>query len=512
MRISEALASAPLQSSQLEIQRMEWGEWTPDASGDVAPLVTCSGVVPTTSGGYKPFRQLAPTSNALDSKCVGAMAAIGADGTQYVYAGTATKLYEGVSTTFTDQSVAGGYSSDTTNWEFATFGNTVIATNFLDPVQQLAIGGGGSAAFENMITSTLKPRAKHIATVRDFIVLGHTVDSTDGEQGARVWWSAFNNQQDFDPSPSTQSDYQQIPDGGNVRRLIGGEAYGLIIQDASVRRMQYVGPDLIFEIMPIDTRRGTQHPNSVVKVGNITYWWSDDGFLACDGQSIDSIGVGKVDRTVKQTINPDKPDAFTACAGRGDKTVIWGMPVPGGSDPTIAQRLFIFHIPTGKWSTVETSVERLLDYRQIGMTLEDLDVYGNIDAWTDESFDSTKWVGTRFTYGAFGTSHTMGEFSGRTVAATLVTGDRALGGIGAAGVREVWNIIDSPSSSRAQVLARTDLGATLVSGAESAVVGPGICNARGVGRFVRIRGFVGAGANWSSWAGFQLRGSREGDR
>lgn len=513
MNLSRRLASAPLQASQIEIGRMEWGEWMPDATATVAPLLTCQNVVPTTTGGYKPFRKLSAQTNALDAACLGAMSAISKAGTQYIYAGTTTKLHEAVGATFADQSKGGGYSVNTTNWEFTTFGDHIIATNGIDAVQSMVIGAGASSAFADMITSTLTPKAKHVATVRDFVVLGHTTDATDGEQGARVWWSAFNDQTDFDPAAATQCDYQQLPDGGNVRRIVGGEAYGLIIQDSAVRRMQYVAPPLVFEIMPIDERRGTQHPNSVVRAGGITYWWSDDGFLACDGQRIEPIGVGKVDKTVKSLINPDKPDVFTACVGRGDKTVVWAMPVQGGST-TVAQRLFIFHTPTGRWSTVLADVERLVDYRQIGYTLDGLDALGtNIDTWALDNFDSPRWVGTRYTYGAFGTDHKLGEFSGDTLAATFVTGDRQLNGIGAAGIREVWPLMDAPTSGRAQVQYHNTLGSAVMSGTEKTIVaGVGLCDARGVGRFVRIRGFAGATANWTFWEGISLRGSREGDR
>lgn len=512
MKISQALASAPLAPTQIEIARMEWGEWMPDAATSVAPLLTARNVIPTTTGGYKPFRRISPATNALGAACLGAYAALSRTGVQYIYAGTATKIYEAVGVTFADQSKSGGYDSNTTNWEFTTFGDKIIATNGIDPVQSMAIGAGASTEFADMIGSTLKPKAKHLAAVRDFVALGHTTDATDGEQGARVWWSAFNDQTDYDPDAATQCDYQQIPDGGNVQRLVGGESYGLIIQDSAVRRMQYVGPPLIFEIMPIDEKRGTQHPNSVVKFGGITYWWSDEGFLACDGTSIQPIGVGKVDKTVKGIINPDRGGQFTACAGRGDKTIVWGMPVAGGSS-SYAQRLFIFHIPTQRWSEAEVDVERLMDFRAIGKTLEGLDAIGtNIDAWTDDNFDSPKWVGTRYTFGGFGSDHKLGEFSGATLASTFVTGDRALNGIGAAGIREVWPLMDAPSSGRASVLSHAALGAAPVAGGESTINGVGLCGARGAGRWLRIRGFAGASANWTFWDGVSIRGSREGDR
>ena len=39
-----------------------------------------------------------------------------------------------------------------------------------------------------IIKIVLKPRARHVDVVREFLVLGNTNDTTDGAVPNRVWW------------------------------------------------------------------------------------------------------------------------------------------------------------------------------------------------------------------------------------------------------------------------------------------------------------------------------------
>ena len=59
--------------------------------------------------------------------------------------------------------------------------------------------------------------------------------------------------------PATQADFQDLPDGGNVTGLVGGE-YALIFQETSVRRMTYEGPPIIFRIDKIANDIGAACP------------------------------------------------------------------------------------------------------------------------------------------------------------------------------------------------------------------------------------------------------------
>src|SRR5690606_4266544 len=164
-------------------------------------------------------------------------------------------------------------------WEFTQFGNRVIATNYADAVQYIEIGTGTSNDFADLITSTDKPKAKRIATVRDFVVLGFVNDEA-GVTPNRLRWSAINNSADFDEDQTTLSDKQDLPEGGAVQKILGGPEYGIVFQESVIRRMSFVGTPLIFDFSGIiDPSRGTHVPNSVISNVRQHYFWTEEGIF-----------------------------------------------------------------------------------------------------------------------------------------------------------------------------------------------------------------------------------------
>ncbi len=82
------------------------------------------------------------------------------------------------------------------------------------------------------------PQARYVTVVRDFVVSGYINSSTVYPN--RVQWSALGDESSWANSATTQADFQDIPDGGSVVGLTGGE-YGLVFMDRSIHRMSYIG-------------------------------------------------------------------------------------------------------------------------------------------------------------------------------------------------------------------------------------------------------------------------------
>jgi len=51
-----------------------------------------------------------------------------------------------------------------------------------------------------------------------------------------VQWSALGDESSWTNSATTQADYQDIPDGGSIVGVTGGE-FGLIFMDRAIHRM-----------------------------------------------------------------------------------------------------------------------------------------------------------------------------------------------------------------------------------------------------------------------------------
>src|SRR5262249_12131369 len=124
------------------------------------------------------------------------------------------------------------------HWQFVQFGNFVIAVQVNAPPQVFDLTS--SAAFADLGGSP--PQARCAAVVGRFVVLSG-LSSTP----YRIQWSGLNATTTW-TSGVNSSDFQDLPDGGIVRGVAGGE-YGVIFQETAMRRMIYApGSPVIFNI------------------------------------------------------------------------------------------------------------------------------------------------------------------------------------------------------------------------------------------------------------------------
>jgi hypothetical protein len=511
--LAERLASVQQAMEPQQTKIVAFGGWLPDLPelGSEGSH-NVSNVIPDVKG-YRPFPGLVDqSSNALTAAALGAYAARDASNNAYVYAGDATKLYEMVALAWTDESKGGGYSTTSDDvWEFTTFGATVIATNFTDPVQSMAVGGGAAGAFADLITSTNKPKAKHLDVVRDFLVLGNTNDTTDGHMPNRVWFSAINDATDFDPSATTQSDYQDFPEGGWVQRVVGGTEYGLIFQDRQIVRMEYVGHPLIFQFFPVDRRRGTPIPNSVVGHGRRVFFISEEGFFEFNGSTSIPIGDSKVDRQFWAGFDIADAAKVSSAVDPVNKLVVWAVPINGSS----INQLYIYNWASGRWANIEISLEIVLRAQTQGYTLEGLDALSaNIDTGFTQSFDSAVWKGGQYSFGAMDTDHKLAFFEGSNLAASITTPENQLAQGRRSLVTAARPLVDGTGASAATVTYhnRVRQQDAVTSIGPAAINASGITTARSNGRYHSHTLDIPAGTDWDHALGMEITFTPEGTR
>jgi hypothetical protein len=501
---------------------LEFGEWMPDLPDLGNPgALTATNVVPDRLS-YRPLPGLAVQSDALGARPLGIFSANDASANTFVYAGDATKLYELVDLSWTDESGATYATAAADVWEFAQFGTTagavsVNATNFTDPVQTLAVGGGGGGAFADLITSTLKPKAKHIGVWRDFLVLGNTSDGTDGHVPNRVWWSAINDATDFDPDAATQSDFQTFPDGGWVQKIVEGVEYGLVFQERTIRRATYVGAPLIFDFDAIDRRRGTPIPNSVINHGRLTFFISEEGFFVNDGVTSHPIGAGKVDRTFWNQFDIGNKTAVSVGIDPLNKLVMWSFPGSGATDDQ-PNKVFLYSWQWNRWAEADLMVLAILQTATQGYTLDGLDAIGtDIDDSVvfAESFDSDAWKGGKLRLAAIDTDFKLNYFTGANLAAVIDTKEGQIFGGKKAFINGFRPLIDggTVTGSLGGRDAQTD---AVVFGPETSINTDGECRVRGRNRYHRARINIAAGGTWTHAQGVEIEPGRHavpgGDR
>ncbi len=399
-----------------------FAEWLPDIPAFRNPGATvATNAVPEVYG-YSPFKALSVFTNALTERALGAVSAVDASGNTLTFAGDDDSLYRLTNATWADVSKAGSppiYTTDADGrWEFATYQDTLIATNLADAMQAWTLGS--SSAFADLAASA--PKARHIAIIRDFVVVGYVDDS--GVIPYRVQWSPVGNPAGTwtaSGDATTQADAQDLGAGGAVQGIVGGE-FGSVFCESAIYRMTYVGPPTVFQFDQVVRGRGLAARGTLASIGNLAFFLTEDGFYGFDGQTATPIGLNKVDQFFLNDVNSQFYNRISATVDPTRKLYMVSYP-SSSSQSGLPDKILVYNWGIRQWGLIEEEVELIATLQSAGFTLEQLDnISASIDA-LPSSLDSRDWAGGAFILGGFDSTHKLGQFGGSQKSATLETGE-----------------------------------------------------------------------------------------
>ena len=277
---------------------------------------------------------------------------------------------------------------------------------------------GTSTAFADLAASA--PICKYVTVVRDFVVTAFTTESTV-LYPARVRWSGINAETSWGSSQVTQADYQDIPDGGQIVGIRGGE-FGLVFLEKGISRMSYVGTPFIFQFDNISRNKGCIAAGSIAQTQGISFFLSDDGFYMCDGQQVLPIGAEKVDRWFFLNADEGAFDSMSAAVDPVRKLIIWNFRT------IFAKRqLIIYNFKTQKWTYGDAGADYISDASTAAVSLENLDsISSSIDA-LPVSLDSILYMGGKYFLGGTSGAYVV-TYNGQPATGQLITGDLNAGG------------------------------------------------------------------------------------
>ena len=476
----------------MAITRVTFGEWLPDQPGVIGALTTAKNCYPRAVG-YGPFPTEEDYSDSAAQNLTNVVAARDVAGTTKVFASGTTRLYILDSSDFSLDDVSATTYTNATMWKFTQFGNKVIGATEAHTLQAYDLTT--TANFANL--SSDAPKAKFVTVVRDFVVTGYQTDNP-----TRVQWSGINNEATWAVSATTQADFQNIPDGGRVQGVTGGE-FGIVLMDRSIYRMSYVGTPLIFQFDNISRNLGCYESNSVIQWQGITYFLSDDGFYACDGQQIVNIGAEKVNRYFFTTLREAELDLMSVAVDPSKNLVLWGY-----SCTDLTYRILMYHVPTKRWAYADSTVNRIASSSTPAVTLDGLDNYSaSIDA-LQTSLDSRLWLGGKLQLAGV-TGAKIITFTGPAKTALIDTADISAEQ-NQSMITLVKPLVDNGSGSVA-VESRLQLNATLSFPSVTAANSENRVGVRSYGRYHRVR-LEPSGNNWSSAIGVDVEIQQAGTR
>lgn len=470
------------------LKAYKFGALRPDQPAHNSPDLVVARNVYALPEGYRPVGSLETVAETLGADFKGGAAYIGSDGTASLLGATATDLNRYSSGTWS--SVFTVASSG--RWRFTQFGDNVIGVHGGAPVKYGLVSGTGAALGGS------PPTAELVTTVRDFVVLGKVNSDI-----LMVRWSGFNDSEGW-TNGTNQAGEQQMLDGGEVMGLAGGE-YGLILQRQAVRRMTYVGGDLVWQFDVISANVGCMAEGSMAQAGRLVFFLAERGFQMCDGNAVTGIGVEKIDREFFASYSRADLENISAAVDPRQNLVMWAMPGNPG-------KIWAYNWVIQEWTTIETGLKEIFPGFTANTSLDALDALypGGLDT-IPVSLDDASFAGGNPLLFVVNNANEIGSLTGSSLEAMIrgaflepFDGRRAR-------LRSVRPIGDLTSAT-----VKLDVRARLGDAENIKTCGPMRANGdmpvRANGRYIQCELTIPAGDPWTFAKGIEFQGEPEGYR
>ena len=375
-----------------------------------------------TADGWGPFKDHSGTYPPLPSACLGAASVRDSGGNYTTFAATRTAAYrlnDSVSpAVWVDITGSGGPYAvpDGDYWSGTIFGTRLIITNITDGAQFIDVNTGGT--LEPLPNA---PKAKFVWVAGGYVVFGY-LSGTGNEK--RLQWSGLENSEFYQPG-RRGSDFQDMPDGGDVASGIGDEQGAYVFQRDRVRRMQLsVGSGRTFDFQDTDTGKGCIAPYGLINISAGDFiFLGESGFYR--GPQSTPIGAEIVDRWFLDTqIDLDYLPEVQGALDPFNKIAWWTYRSGGATN-----RMIGYDWQLEEWCQSDADMGLLASLTTSATSLDSLPDTPSLD---DEpppypSLDSRTWEGGRPTFAGFKrTDHTLGFFEGQPRNARLETNEAAL--------------------------------------------------------------------------------------
>lgn len=391
--------------------------------------------------------------------------------------------------------------SSTDQWRFEQYGDVVIAVQANVSPQAFTLSS--STAFADLGGSP--PSAQGVAVVGRFLVL-------TGINGnlRRVQWSDLDGITTWTAGTGF-SNYVDLPDGGVVRGVAGGE-FGIVFQESVIRQLTYIpGAKPAFQIERITEDKGLLATYSVCKAGAKIFFVSQQGFFEYDQiNGLLPIGKEKVDRTFLADVDASNTYLLIGAADPAATRVYWAYKSIRSSNTAAFDTIIAYDYALQRWAPpLAISGEYLASMVKPGLTLEGLDsINASIDALTI-SLDSIQSA-LLAKLAAITTGHELGFFDGANIEAILETPEASLDGkyVRVTGLYPRTDAVSVYGSIRWRWNAQSSLTQT----SETAIDAFGNCSQNVATKLARARVRIPAGQDWTYCMGVEPEMSGKGKR
>lgn len=400
--------------------------FAPDvASVDASASVLARNVVPRADG-YAPILAPVPITVALPAACRGAVAVISpAFGVPLYFAGTGTRLYRSNgSGTWVDVSNASrSYSMPADDsWSFALYGSKLVAVHLGAPPQVIEVDAGKRFRDLGADGAYPPPRARLVAVVREYLVLGGLASAPNAVQ-----WSDIGDPESWPlgVQDGHDGDLQIFPDGGAVTGLAGGDG-GLLLQERTTRRMDFSGGEAVFGFTILEENRGAVSPSAFARVGSRVFFVDRDGFhgFPFSGSASTPIGAERVNRFFLSRVDQIRIGATVAIRDATGPRIWFAYRLKDApaSDPSLLGEALIYDWLLDRWAgPVSVPIRAGLVAATPGVSIDDIP--GSLDDPGQPSLDDPQYAGGVPVFGVITADNRLSLLNGAPLEAQFETAD-----------------------------------------------------------------------------------------
>lgn len=387
----------------------------PDAEQTVPGILSdCENLIPSLVGMSGAPVGVAPNGvPALSAECRGGSVIRKLDNTRRILAGTATAIYELVSSAWSDVSRGTAYTGGSeSRWSIAQFGDATIMANRADAMQRSTSG-----AFADISGA---PKAEIVFSVGAFVM---ALNVNDGAEKPDGWHccAAFD-ETSWTPSTTTQATRGRLvstPGALTAGARLG--EYAVAYKERSIYLGQYVGAPVVWDWIQVPGgEAGCVGKEAICDIGGAHFIVGNDNFWLFDGTRPTPLGDG----VIRQWWVDNSSAQYrykTICTLDQETNRVWVFFV--SKNASSLDSALVYHIQSKMWGRVSIAIEAAITYTSPSATIDGLTSFSaTIDGLPNIPFDSQYWAAGGRALSVFNTAHQLQSLTGQSASSSLTSG------------------------------------------------------------------------------------------
>ena len=234
---------------------------------------------------------------------------------------TSTILYTaGAALQFSGSSLPTGITAGTTYYVFNVTGLTF---GLLDSTgAQISTSSAGTGAVSNIVDVPTVQNTFAVSDASRFIIaFGCNDYGKSALDPMLIRWSSQDDIYNWTPDPTNQAGFTRLSHGSQIITYVQTRQEIVVITDASVYSLQYLGPPYVWASQLLGDNISIQGQNAAVVASGVVYWMGVDKFYMYDGR-VQTLNCD-LRRYVFQDINKSQAAQIFCSTNEGFNEVWW---------------------------------------------------------------------------------------------------------------------------------------------------------------------------------------------